>query len=127
MRAFRRRSRRIPDPRWPDDEDDEAAAVGGFEMTVDFGGSTMTLVQPMIMRSTSFTVSAPADLTPGGLYLIGAPWLPGCEVVEVLDENPRSGRPCQIGRARFKTLAAAHPVGTPVTPVTVSEVSDWGR
>ncbi len=72
-----------------------------------------------------FFVSAPQELVSGQCYLLGAPWLPNCEVVEVADDEPSDDGSRRIGRARFKTVATSYPAGTSVIAVTATFVEDW--
>lgn len=122
-----RRPRRIPELMFPD-EDDEEAARDGYVFTADFGGPPpmMRLTEPIIKpRPDRFFVSSPQELVSGQCYLLGAPWLPNCEVVEVVDDEPSGDGSRRIHRARFKTVGSSHPAGTSVIAVTVTFVEDW--
>lgn len=111
------------------DEDDEEAARGGYVFTADFGGPPMMrLTEPIIKsRPDRFFVSSPQELASGQYYLLGAPWLPNCEVVEVVDGEPSGDGSRPIRRGMFKTIGSSHPAGTSVVAVAVTFVEDWSR
>ncbi|TJZ99791.1 hypothetical protein [Actinacidiphila oryziradicis] len=112
-----------------DDEDDDESARGGYLISAEPGAPMMTLTEPIgSMRSKNFSVSVAAqELLPGRNYLLGGPGEPTCEVVQVEGGEPLPGEPRRIRRARFRTIASAHPAGTLVTPVTAKHIEDWSQ
>lgn len=118
-KLLRRQSRPVPDLRFPDEDDDEAAR-GGYLISGDPDAPPMRLTEPIIaMREDHFSVSVPPHLlSPGQYYLIGGPGQPSCEVVQVDVSGPAPGQPGQprrILRAMLRTVGSVHPAGTPVT------------
>ncbi|MFE0509721.1 hypothetical protein [Streptomyces sp. NPDC058964] len=112
-----------------DEEDDDESARGGYLISVEPGAPTMTLTERIgSARSESLSVSvAHHELPAGGNYLLGGPGEPTCEVVRIPAGEPMPGEPLRILRGRFRTVASAHPAGTPVTPVTAEYVEDWAK
>lgn len=112
------------------DEDDDPSARGGYLISVVTGAPTTTLAERIgSVRAESLSVSVPhQELLPGGSYLLGGPGEPTCEVVQIAAGEPMPpGEPLRVRRGRFGTIASAHPVGTPVTPVTAEYVEDWAQ
>jgi len=97
---------------------------GGYVFTADPEAPVLTLAEPLVMRSSSFRVSGPAHELPAGqCYLLGGPYEPTCEVVQVMAGEPEPDGSRRIGRARFDTVGWNHPAGTLVTPVTVGRAA----
>lgn len=125
-----------PADRTPDDETEtdsetetESESVrGGYLFTALADAPPLTLREAIAARSTRFSLSIPPErIAPGQIYLLGSPGSPSCEVVQV-DEGPAvPGRPRTIRRALFGTVVMTHPVGTPVTAITVEHVDDWSQ
>ncbi len=124
------RGRAVPDGPEPDPDIAEWLAYddtlrGGYIFTADPEAPPMTLTAPIGVRSTSFEVSVPPDeLRLGQCYLLGGPEEPTCEVVQVDVAGQEPGQPRRIRRVLFDTIGGNHPVGTLVTPVTVSRMAD---
>lgn len=119
-----------------DNEDFEPVTGGYLFVAVTEGDgaaganapSSLTLTEPLAVRSTHFSLSIPPErIPPGQIYMLGTPGTPACEVVQVDTARGTPGRPRSIRRALYGTVVTAHPVGTPVTAISVERVDDWKR